>query len=267
MKGELIAGAIGFVSGVVVTGLVGYFGVYKKYIPLSQLEVEVGRLEDERREKLRKLDLMDKEYEHRSSEYQEKLDEYDKRLDAYDADIESAKMELKELNSQYPAERQDVINDAFGDRWNGPLNEEEQQMINECDDDPMLEESVFTEIKERRFDLSTDPDHMIYYISMQEHGNRPDFIDEHTLTYYQGDDVLADGRNIVQTVGDLVDPSFFRYFKPNENTICFRNDNIKTDFVIERSMGTYQNAIFGIGDENAYIPEHKINQEIAKEQA
>ena len=275
MKREIICAIAGFVGGAAVTALAGYFGVVRRYIPLNRLEDEVGRLEEERQSKLRKLNLMDKEYQQRHQEYEEKLEEYDKRLDAYDNDIQAAQLELRQIQESI-GEHEDApeeegqttfleISDQYGSRWNGPLSEEELEEYNSRSELERL--SYLDEIRESRFDHSMDVEHMIYRIDMDEHNDRPAFIDEHILTYYEGDDVLADGRKVVQNVADLVDPKFFRYFNKTTNEICFRNDSLKIDYVIERSEGTYQNAAFGIGDENAYIPEHKINQERAKEDA
>lgn len=284
MKRELLCGLGGFLVGSAVTALAGYFGVYRRYIPLRQLEAEIGQLEEERHERIRQLDRIDKEYQERSKEYEEKLTEYDQRLDIYDADIESAKTELESLRASIPeTEPQEdkeermtkeifgryVINDPYGDgRWNGELTPREQADYDALDGDENLELGLLTEIKEERFRDTIDPNCEKYQITQDMHDQRPDFIDAHQLDYYEGDDILADGRNIVQLVGDLIPEDFVGYFGKNSmtgdpNVIICRNDVLEIDYFVERHPETYQSAVFGIDEDKAYIPEKKFNQDRA----
>lgn len=97
---NLIFAGIGFLAGVAVTTVVGYFGVYRKYIPLRQLEDEVNQLEEQRQSKGRQLDAMDAAYEERKVAYEKDLQERSDRLDMYDNDIADAKKNSKQSNRQ-----------------------------------------------------------------------------------------------------------------------------------------------------------------------
>lgn len=276
---NLIFAGIGFLAGIAVTSVVGYFGVYRKYIPLHQLEDEVNQLEERRQSKGRQLDAMDAAYEERKAAYDKDLQDMSDRLDMYDSDIADAKKELSEIKSKEqgtepmtPEETEKptrfVINDG-NPRWDGPLTDEEQASYDACEDDENLILGLLTEVKEHRFRDSIDPKRPVYMIDDYEHKTAPDFIDTVYLDYYVRDDKLADGRTLIERPDDLIDMGvlvqFGKYgWQEDPNVVICRNDTYETDYVIERHEESYQEAVFGIDPDNITLPSHRILEDMAR---
>lgn len=150
------------------------------------------------------------------------------------------------------------------DRIDGPLTDEEMADYRACDGDEFAEATTLTDIARQRFKATMDKNHVKYWIDQTEHDNRPDFIDEVLLDYYHRDDILAEGRSIVPNVDDIIDPVVLLRFGPGSgsgdpNVVICRNDELEIDYVIERHDGSYQTAIFGISEEQAYIPQQRFN--------
>lgn len=276
---NLIYAGIGFLTGVVVTTVVGYFGVYRKYIPLRQLEDEVNQLEEQRQSKGRQLDAMDAAYEERKAAYDKDLQTMSDRLDVYDSDIADAKKELEEIK---PKERetetmtQEDTNDSDrfvinvgNSRLDGPLTDEEQASYDACEGDENLILGLLTEVKEHRFKNSIDPKRTRYMIDDYEHETAPDFIDTVYLDYYVRDDKLAEGRSLIERPDDLIDMAvlvqFGKYgWQKDPNIVICRNDTFETDYVIERHEESYQEAVFGIDPDKITLPSHRVLEDMAK---
>lgn len=277
---NLIFAGIGFLAGVAVTTVVGYFVVYRKYIPLHQLEDEVNQLEEQRQSKGRQLDAMDAAYEERKAAYDKDLQDMSDRLDMYDADIADAKKELAEIK---PKEQENESmsrkdTDAFSrfgindgnPRWDGPLTDKEQASYDACDGDENLILGLLTEVKEHRFKNSIDPKRTMYMIDDYEHNTAPDFIDTVYLDYYVRDDKLAEGRSLIERPDDLIDMSvlvqFGKYgWQEDPNVVICRNDIFETDYVIERHEESYQEAVFGIDPDKITMPSHRVLEDMANE--
>jgi hypothetical protein len=93
-----------------------------------------------------------------------------------------------------------------------------------------------------------------YVISEDEFHQDEEHYDKITLTYYEGDGVLADERDqlvpdIKGTIGkDSV--THFGYDKNNPDVIYVRNDARKADFEVIRDEQTYAEAVFGARSED-----------------
>lgn len=286
-KRDIIMLAIGAVVGGGVVAIADYIRMKRKQKPVEDLAKEVETLEASRQSKCRQLDMIDKEFTDRKTQYESVLQELEDRLDEYEAEeaehlakiasrditedepvdeveddvVEDDIEHIKELNMGY------VINDG-NPRWDGPLNDDEQAMYDACEGDADMEYATLIEIKEHRFDATTDPDRLRYLISEQEHENAPEFIDDESLDYYEADDILARGRSIVQNVEDLINPNVLLHFgegTSDPSVVWCRNDEYKTDYEIVKHPGSYQSAVYGIDEDSAYIPEHKYNRERAIE--
>lgn len=286
-KRDIIMLAIGAVVGGGVVAIADYIRMKRKQKPVEDLAKEVETLEASRQSKCRQLDMIDKEFTDRKAQYESVLQELEDRLDEYEAEeaehlanvasrditedepvdevedeiVEDDTKYIKELNMGY------VINDG-NPRWDGPLNDDEQAMYDACEGDADMEYATLIEIKEHRFDETTDPDRLRYLISEQEHENAPEFIDDESLDYYEADDILARGRSIVQNVEDLINPNVLLHFgegTSDPSVVWCRNDEYKTDYEIVKHPGSYQSAVYGIDEDSAYIPEHKYNRERAIE--
>lgn len=286
-KRDIIMLAIGAVVGGGVVAIADYIRMKRKQKPVEDLAKEVETLEASRQSKCRQLDMIDKEFTDRKAQYESVLQELEDRLDEYEAEeaehlakvasrditedepvdeveddvVEDDIEHIKELNMGY------VINDG-NPRWDGPLNDDEQAMYDACEGDADMEYATLIEIKEHRFDATTDPDRLRYLISEQEHENAPEFIDDESLDYYEADDILARGRSIVQNVEDLINPNVLLHFgegTSDPSVVWCRNDEYKTDYEIVKHPGSYQSAVYGIDEDSAYIPEHKYNRERAIE--
>lgn len=275
---NLIFASIGFLAGVAVTTVVGYFGVYRKYIPLHQLEDEVNQLEEQRQSKGRQLDAMDAAYEERKAAYDKDLQDMSDRLDMYDADIADAKKELTEIKpkeqeseTMMPEDVTEIDQFSINDgnpRWDGPLTDAEQASYDACDGDENLILGLLTEVKEHRFKNSIDPKRPIYMIDDYEHKTAPDFIDTVYLDYYVRDDKLAEGRALIERPDDLIDMSvlvqFGKYgWQEDPNVVICRNDVFETDYVIERHEESYQEAVFGIDPDKITLPSQRVLEDMA----
>ena len=287
-KRDIIMLAIGAVVGGGVVAVADYIRMKRKQKPVEDLAKEVETLEASRQSKCRQLDMIDKEFTDRKTQYESVLQELEDRLDEYEAEEAEhlAKVASRDITEDVPVDEVDdevvedddpdyikelnmgyVINDG-NPRWDGPLNDDEQAMYDACEGDADMEYATLIEIKEHRFDETTEPDRMRYLISEQEHEIAPEFIDDESLDYYEADDILARGRSIVQNVEDLINPNVLLHFgegSSDPSVVWCRNDEYKTDYEIVKHPGSYQSAVYGIDEDSAYIPEHKYNRERAIE--
>ena len=278
-------GVGGFVLGAIATTIVGYFAVYRRYIPLNKIQDEVNALEEQRLSKCRQLDKIDEEFKTRKKDYDDTLSELDERMDTYENDISAMKNQMVSIaQGDYtegerlilPSEIDELIDNGDDkesshqpmDRTddgriiiNGPLSPEEMEEVSGIEDSDQLD-VYLTEIKERRFVDSIDPEMVTYQISEEEYMNSPDFIDDDTLDYYEKDNVVASGPEIVPIIEDLINPIVLNSFGKNSrssdpNVVYCRNDKLRIDYVIERDLGSYQHAIYGVPEEDVDTDDQK----------
>lgn len=101
-----------------------------------------------------------------------------------------------------------------------------------------------------------DMDTAIYTISDLDFNTGAPDHDKITITYYEGDDTLADEReeiipDINYTVGEDT-LSKFGYLEHDPDVIYVRNNRISVDFEIIRDYGSYEETVMGVTA--PYIP-------------
>ena len=89
-KRDIIMLAIGLVTGCAATAAAGYFGVYRKYIPLHDLEREIGELEDRKRDLCRQIDTISDAHDKLKKDFEQKETEMDERLKFYENELRSS---------------------------------------------------------------------------------------------------------------------------------------------------------------------------------
>ena len=289
---EIGIGVGGFVLGTIAATIVGYFAVYRRYIPLNKIQDEVNALEEQRLSKCRQLDKIDAEFKTRKKDYDDTLSELDERMDTYENDISAMKSQMGRITqgdyhegerfilpsevdklvdtgddeepSHQPVTRTDdgrIVIDDGNPRYDGPLSPEEMEEVSGIEDSDQLD-VYLTEIKERRFVGSIDPERVTYQISEEEYMDSPDFIDDETLDYYEKDNILASGPEIVPVIEDLINPIVLNSFGKNSrsndpNVVYCRNDKLRMDYVIERDPGSYQHAVYGVPEEDVDADDQK----------
>lgn len=285
-------GVGGFFLGAIATTIVGYFAVYRRYIPLNKIQDEVNALEEQRLSKCRQLDKIDEEFKTRKKDYDDTLSELDERMDTYENDISAMKNQMgmiadgdahkgerfilpsevdklvdnsddEEPSDKSMARTDDgrIIIEDGNPRYDGPLSPEDMEKVSGIEDSDQLD-AYLTEIKEQRFVDSIDPERVTYQISEKEYMDSPDFIDDETLDYYEKDNVLASGPEIVPVIEDLINPIVLNSFGKNSrskdpNVVYCRNDKLRMDYVIERDPGSYQHAIYGVPEEDVDADDQK----------
>lgn len=91
-----------------------------------------------------------------------------------------------------------------------------------------------------------------YIISVKEYSENELGHEQSTLTYYEGDGVLADEKdehipNIDEAVGDNNIPRF-GHRSDDPNTLFVRNCSLEMDFEIIRNQGKYKELVLGMTD-------------------
>lgn len=295
----LVAG--GFVAGAATATAIFYFGVYKRYIPLKNLEHEIGNLEQKRHELNKQFKDVHEKYVATKRSHDEAVERMEKELDFYDDQISVVKREFDAVKASgdygdiHATEKQDDIDDEpdeldddpvdIGDdepdsdnyiiddgnpRWDGALTDQEQREYDEAEGDESLQQSVLMAIKESRWKKSIDPEYPAYHISEDEHEEAPWFIDTENLDYWQDDDVLANGMEIVQDPDSIIDTivlnRFGKHSKSGDpNIVWCRNDILEIDYEITRRDGSYQHDVLGIPEEESYRPKKRFKPDVLSE--
>lgn len=291
--------AVSFFAGFIAGGLItttGFVFIFKKYVPhylsMRDLEDEVNRLEQEKRNAISQIDFIGKEYKHTKSEYDQSIKDKMEEFDEWKETVENLKSEADHIKTNH-AESDSVIRDDYSPivrsqidnlgsnediqsiatgnpRVDGPLSEDEMEEFRQCDGNDDLEYSLMTKIAEQRYLDSIDYSHCIYQITEAEHDDRLDFFDTVYLDYYDTDGILAEGDEMLDSIESTIDPIVLNRFGKQSGThdpeivIC-RNEKLATDYVIERTLGSYQHAVYNIDESDAYVPMRKHNQELADE--
>lgn len=266
--------AAGAVLGGGIVAAAGYFGVIKQYIPLRDLERE---LDDVRRQYM--------EYKHKLEDLhheREATEDVDPREDIShgrpasenapvddapvdepsDVDISDDEEEDEEeegwdpfMSGQYdplPFKDGRYYLDDDNPRWDGPLNDEEMELYRSVlGDEPELVMSVLTDIRENRYLASMDEDEPMFQITADEHFFKPEFFETRELDYYEDDDILALGREVIPQIERYINPICLNHFGEHSgsgdpNVVWCRNDKHEIDYEITRHADSYQHAILGI---------------------
>lgn len=266
--------AAGAVLGGGVVAAAGYFGVIKQYIPLRDLERE---LDDIRRQYLEyKHKLEDLHHEQEATEDVEPSEEISHGRPASenvpvddapvdepsDVDISDDEEDEDEeegwdpfMSGRYdplPFEDGRYYLDDDNPRWDGPLNDEEMELYRSVlGDEPELVMSVLTDIRENRYIASMDEDEPMFQITADEHFSKPEFFETRELDYYEDDDILALGREVIPQIERYINPICLNHFGEHSgsgdpNVVWCRNDKHEIDYEITRHEDSYQHAILGI---------------------
>lgn len=296
----------GFVAGAATATSVFYFGVYRRYIPLKNLEQEIADLEHRKHELNQQFKSNHEKFVNTKRSTDDAIKRMEKELDFYDDQISVVKKEWEAVKaSKDYGHPDDIPKEDYGDddlddehsdeidddpvdidadepdsdnfvisdgnpRWDGPLTDNEQRQYDEANGDESLEQSILMSIKARRWHESIDKEEPSYHISEDDHDEAPWFIDTVYLDYYEDDDVLADGSEIVIDPESIINSIVLNKFGRNSmssdpNVVWCRNDILETDYSITRHEGSYQHEVLGIPDDEAYKPTHRFAQNIADE--
>ena len=266
--------AAGAVLGGVVVAAAGYFGVIKQYIPLRDLERE---LDDVRRQYMEyKHKLEDLHHEREATEDVEPSEDISHGRPASenvpvddapvdepsDVDISDDEEDEDEeegwdpfMSGHYdplPFKDGRWYLDDDNPRWDGPLNDEEMELYKSVlGDEPELVMSVLTDIRENRYIASMDEDEPMFQITADEHLFKPEFFETRELDYYEDDDILALGREVIPQIERYINPICLNHFGEHSgsgdpNVVWCRNDKHEIDYEITRHADSYQHAVLGI---------------------
>lgn len=265
--------AAGAVLGGGIVAAAGYFGVIRQYIPLRDLERE---LDDVRRQYLEYKNKL-KDLHHEQEPVTEDV-EYDilhvrprtednpvsdASTDApSDSDISDESEEEDDydgwdpfMNGYYdPLLFKDgrYYLDDDNPRWDGPLNDEEMELYRSVlGEEKEIVMSVVTDIRENRYLASMDEDEPIFQITLEEHKEQPEFFETRELDYYEDDDILALGREVIPQIERYINPICLNHFGEHSgsgdpNIVWCRNDKHEIDYEITRHEDSYQRAVLGI---------------------
>ena len=266
--------AAGAVLGGGIVAAAGYFGVIKQYIPLRDLERE---LDDVRRQYLEyKHKLEDLHHEREATEDVEPSEDISHGRPASenvpvddapvdepsDVDISDDEEDEEEAEGWDPfmSGHYDPLTfkdgryylDDDNPRWDGPLNDEEMELYRSVlGDEPELVMSVLTDIRENRYLASMDEDEPMFQITADEHLFKPEFFETRELDYYEDDDILALGREVIPQIERYINPICLNHFGEHSgsgdpNVVWCRNDKHEIDYEITRHADSYQHAVLGI---------------------
>ena len=266
--------AAGAVLGGGVVAAAGYFGVIKQYIPLRDLERE---LDDVRRQYMEyKHKLEDLHHEREATEDVEPSEDISHGRPASenipvddapvdepsDVDISDDEEDEEEAEGWDPfmSGHYDPLTfkdgryylDDDNPRWDGPLNDEEMELYRSVlGDEPELVMSVLTDIRENRYIASMDEDEPMFQITADEHFFKPEFFETRELDYYEDDDILALGREVIPQIERYINPICLNHFGEHSgsgdpNVVWCRNDKHEIDYEITRHADSYQHAVLGI---------------------
>ena len=266
--------AAGAVLGGGIVAAAGYFGVIKQYIPLRDLERELDdiraqymeykhKLEDLHHEREATEDVEPREDISHGRPASENIPVDDAPVDEpSDVDIsdEDEEDEDEEGWDPFMSGHYDPLTfkdgryylDDDNPRWDGPLNDEEMELYRSVlGDEPELVMSVLTDIRENRYIASMDEDEPMFQITADEHFSKPEFFETRELDYYEDDDILALGREVIPQIERYINPICLNHFGEHSgsgdpNVVWCRNDKHEIDYEITRHEDSYQHAVLGI---------------------
>lgn len=266
--------AAGAVLGGGIVAAAGYFGVIRQYIPLRDLERE---LDDVRRQYLEYKHKLEDLHHEQETTKEDVADDIlrgrprtednpvnDASVDEQsDADVSDESEEDEDeydgwdpfMNGYYdPLLFKDgrYFLDDDNPRWDGPLNDEEMELYRSVlGEEKEIVMSVVTDIRENRYLASMDEDEPIFQITIEEHKEQPEFFETRELDYYEDDDILALGREVIPQIERYINPICLNHFGEHSgsgdpNIVWCRNDKHEIDYEITRHEDSYQRAVLGI---------------------
>ena len=267
--------AAGAVLGGGIVAAAGYFGAIKQYIPLRDLERELDDIRAQYMEYKHKLEDLHREREatedvessedisHERPASENVPVDYapvDEPSDVDISDDEEDEEDEEEGWDPFMSGHYDPLTfkdgryylDDDNPRWDGPLNDEEMELYRSVlGDEPELVMSVLTDIRENRYIASMDEDEPMFQITAEEHLFKPEFFETRELDYYEDDDILALGREVIPQIERYINPICLNHFGEHSgsgdpNVVWCRNDKHEIDYEITRHEDSYQHAVLGI---------------------
>lgn len=266
--------AAGAVLGGGVVAAAGYFGVIRQYIPLRDLERELDDVRAQYMEYKHKLEDLHREPEP-TEDVEPREDISHGRPESEDVPVDDAPVDEPsdvDISDDEEDEEEEEGWDPFmsghydpltfkdgryyldddNPRWDGPLNDEEMELYRSVlGDEPELVMSVLTDIRENRYIASMDEDEPMFQITADEHFSKPEFFETRELDYYEDDDILALGREVIPQIERYINPICLNHFGEHSgsgdpNVVWCRNDKHEIDYEITRHADSYQHAVLGI---------------------
>lgn len=266
--------AAGAVLGGGVVAAAGYFGVIRQYIPLRDLERELDDVRAQYMEYKHKLDDLHREPEP-TEDVEPREDISHGRPESENVPVDDAPVDEPsdvDISDDEEDEDEEEGWDPFmsghydpltfkdgryyldddNPRWDGPLNDEEMELYRSVlGDEPELVMSVLTDIRENRYIASMDEDEPMFQITADEHFSKPEFFETRELDYYEDDDILALGREVIPQIERYINPICLNHFGEHSgsgdpNVVWCRNDKHEIDYEITRHEDSYQHAVLGI---------------------
>ena len=276
---DIVMLAVGALAGSILTGVAGYIYVNRKYTPLHELEDRINELEWRKRELETQSDYVKNVIDTQTKEHKEEIAKLEDEQESLKNNIESLKYAspedlsldegLEDLQEDVRPKKQTdyfeptgryVINSG-NPRWDGPLTDKEQEEFDDCNGDADMEHTVLDDIRRTRYKNSIDDNDFMYQITEEEHQDAPDWFDQITLDYYEGDDIFSEGKMLVDNIAGIIDVRVLNHFAPNGTVWC-RNEKLECDYEIIYHTGSWQNAVYHIPEEEA-APVRKFNKELA----
>lgn len=95
-----------------------------------------------------------------------------------------------------------------------------------------------------------------YILHRDEFINDEEGCSQHTLTYYEGDDIMADEQEIpVYNYTDVVGPLKFGHGSLDMNVYYVRNPKLRSEYEVVRATGSYEMEVLGYSIEQEYAKE------------
>lgn len=283
--------AAGAVLGGGIVAAAGYFGVIRQYIPLRDLEKE---LDDVRRQYLEyKNKLKDLHHEQEPVTEDVEYDILHVRPRTEDNPVSDASVDAPS-NTDISDESEEEEDDYDGwdpfmngyydpllfkdgryyldddnPRWDGPLNDEEMELYRSVlGEEKEIVMSVVTDIRENRYLASIDENEPIFQITLEEHKEQPEFFETRELDYYEDDDILALGREVIPQIERYINPICLNHFGEHSgsgdpNIVWCRNDKHEIDYEITRHEDSYQRAVLGIQTRSDSQPPRRFRSDEA----
>lgn len=277
MNPKMLYFGAGLVTGIVIGTALSIGAIRaKKIMSLNKIDDDIKDLLKTRQDIYTSIDEANEGLGYMKKVHEDRVNEYEEEIQKYEEFVEDAKANA-ELEADVatlmdtPENRmRDMLNitQKFDENghfiidWghpevDGPLTDGEQENYDKVAGDPREEYDVICMIAEDRYDRAV-ADHSVtrYMITEEENKNALPFYDNVNLTYYDGDDILVEGTQIVPDIEYLIDPrvliNFFK--KGNDGTVICRNEDLKIDYIINFNPGFYQN-VLGIPEGSEYTPE------------
>lgn len=171
-------------------------------------------------------------------------------------EIEDTKRFYARLNDEKkgvkPSDFLETAADAL-ERYQG-LADDDGETVREPDVEINVEvKNVFTDNRPEEFDLEFEQSNrspeIPYIIDHDEYMSAEPGFEQVSLTYYEGDDTLADDQDKhIPLVDDVVgeDNLRFGYGSGDPNTVFIRNEKMSTDFEVTKSDGKYAHEVLGL---------------------